>query len=165
MPIILSPGCGRAIDLPDDEMALPSIPCARCDTVFCPATGQVAPLQVAPVAVLDTERERPRVQRGTLVACGILLSALVLGIVLLVVAVRRNGSSVQRDAREQHEDKGARGKGREAQGALQETQGGLESSGPAPMTTYPPDGGMGFLAGSAFPPFSGLQSAWLFSSG
>jgi tetratricopeptide (TPR) repeat protein len=37
MPSVVCPGCGRHIDLPEDELELPSITCARCDTAFCPA--------------------------------------------------------------------------------------------------------------------------------
>src|SRR5258707_7777658 len=40
MPAISCHACGRCIDLPSDELALPSITCARCNTDFCPAEQQ-----------------------------------------------------------------------------------------------------------------------------
>jgi hypothetical protein len=99
MRTVICPACGRHINLPDTEMSLPSIQCARCDNHFCPATGEVSPRGQTAVALPDTAAEKtalpvplpepPHVQRGTLVACAILVGVLVLFGVLLAVALRR----------------------------------------------------------------------------
>src|SRR5215471_6775385 len=102
MPVVICPACGRHIDLPDAEMLLPSIQCARCDNHFCPATGEVSPRGQTAVALPDTTREEPasllpqtipdapapRVQRGTIIAGAIIALALVLGTVVMTKVVR-----------------------------------------------------------------------------
>ena len=59
MPVVVCPACGRHINLPNEEMSLPSIQCARCDNHFCPATGEVSPRGQTAVALPDTTREEP----------------------------------------------------------------------------------------------------------
>src|SRR5262249_22943965 len=99
------PACGRHIHLPDADMSLPSIQCARCDNHFCPATGEVSPRGQTVVALPDTTREEPasrlpqtnpdspapRLQPGTIIAVAIIALALVLGIVVMPKVVRQTG--------------------------------------------------------------------------
>lgn len=98
MPTITCPACGRRIDLPDAELSLPSIQCARCDNHFCPATGQL--LDETAVAVLDgtgyeptvptperAAESAPGLQPGTKAALFVLVGVLALFGVLLTVAL------------------------------------------------------------------------------
>src|SRR5262245_42921931 len=61
MPVVICPACGRHIHLPDEEMSLPSIQCARCDNHFRPATGEVSPRGQTAVALPDTASPPTRV--------------------------------------------------------------------------------------------------------
>src|SRR5262245_57718101 len=110
MPTVTCPACGRHIDLPDAEMPLLSITCARCDNHFCPATGQL--LDETAVAVLDgtgceptvptpemAAESAPGLQPGTKAAIFVLVGVLGLFGVLLVVALSSSRKKDQQPAK------------------------------------------------------------------
>jgi len=86
MPVVC-PGCGRSIDLPSHELSLPSITCARCDTVFVPSTGQLLAPAVPDDSPAEYASPPPPLRRGALFAVGGAI-ALTLLLILVVIASR-----------------------------------------------------------------------------
>ncbi|MBI1913605.1 MAG: hypothetical protein HYS12_02450 [Planctomycetes bacterium] len=106
MPTVICPGCGREIRLPANELSLPSITCARCDTAFVPSTGQT----LAPVVPDDSPAEYapppPPVRRGALFVVGGVV-ALTLLLILIVAAMQR-GPAKKTKAEQDREDRSAK---------------------------------------------------------